>query len=86
MGYVQQNTALEISVQPHVQPPQVSVGRTSGSLPSRVHGSHRRPRLAAFETKCVIRGMHEVICCRPRERDALSGAVTEPGAFFRLVP
>ena len=45
---------------PHVRLPQVPVGRTSGSSPSRVHGSHRRPRLAAFEISHVKRGMQEV--------------------------
>ena len=44
----------------HVRLPQVSVGRTSGSSPSRVHGSPRRPRLAALELNPAMRGVHEV--------------------------
>ena len=45
--YVQQNAELDVvCFPPHVRLPQVSVGRTVGSSPSRVHGFPRRPHLA----------------------------------------
>ena len=76
----------------HVRTPSVSVGRTSGSSPSRVHGPHRRPRLAAFEMNHVVRVacmklrvLPDVLRCRPRERGALGESVTESAVFLRLL-
>ena len=60
LGYVQQNIALDFFFPLHERLPQVSVERTAGSSPSRVYGSRRRQRLAAFEINYAMRGMHEV--------------------------
>ena len=70
--------------------PQVSVRRTSGSSPSRVHVYHRRRRLEAFEIndemRCMkLRELLDELRCRPRERDALGGPMAESAAMFRLV-
>ena len=68
------------------------IGKPSVSSPSRVNGSHHRPRPIAFEMNSVVRGLNDlrelpaILRCRPRGRDALDGTVNESAAFFRLVP
>ena len=60
LSYVQQNAALDVlCFPPHVRLPQVSVGRTTGSSPSRVHGSPRPPHLARDDLRDT---WHESCC------------------------